>query len=178
MTRTVVTGNLGGGVVIESPVAFDVENDLIAENSGPQARGGFAVFAADASRPHVFAFNTVAFNLSASSEPGVGCFTTSGLGVGFSNNIVFGNLSTSTNSQIITDNCTFAYSDIGPAAFAGTGNLASDPQFVDLTAGDFHLRTTSPARDAADPAATLAVDLEGIPRPQGAGRDLGAYENQ
>jgi parallel beta helix pectate lyase-like protein len=178
MTRSKVIGNQGGGVVIESPLQFDVENNLIAQNTGPQAQSGFAVFGVDAARPHVFAFNTVAQNLSASPEPGVGCFTAGSLGVVFANNIVFGNLSSSTASQVVTDNCKFAFSDIGPAAFAGTGTITGDPQFVDAAAGDFHLMVRSPARDAADPAATLAVDLDDVPRPQGAGRDMGAYENQ
>jgi hypothetical protein len=59
---------------------------------------------------------------------------------------------------------------------AGTGNLSSDPLFVDPVHNNFHLQLASPARDAADPAATLAVDLDGDARPQGAGRDMGADE--
>jgi hypothetical protein len=178
MTRSKVIGNLGGGVVIESPLEFDLENNLIAQNIGADAQSGFAVFGVDASAPHVFAFNTVAQNLSASPAPGVGCFTAGSQRVVFANNIVFGNVSTTTLSQVVTDNCEFAFSDIGPATFAGTGNIAGDPQFVSAATGDFHLQVTSPARDAADPAATLAVDLDGAPRPRGAGRDVGAYENQ
>jgi len=178
MTRSKVIGNQGGGIVIESPLQFDLENNLIAHNTGAQAQSGFVVFGVDAARPHVFAFNTVAQNLSASPEPGVGCFTAGSLGVVFANNIVFGNLSSTTVAQVATDNCKFAFSDIGPAAVAGTGNIAGDPRFVDSAAGDFHLMAMSPARDAADPAATLAVDLDDVPRPQGAGRDMGSYENQ
>src|SRR5262249_23845586 len=43
---------------------------------------------------------------------------------------------------------------------------------------DFHLLATSPAVDAGDASVAPAVDLEGNPRPVGAGPDLGAYELQ
>ena len=49
-------------------------------------------------------------------------------------------------------------------------------KFVDAIRDDFHLQPTSPLRDAADPAATLATDVDGEIRPQGPGRDLGADE--
>jgi hypothetical protein len=50
------------------------------------------------------------------------------------------------------------------------------PGFVNPSAGDFHLMSTSPAIDAADPAATISADYDGTPRPQGARRDIGAFE--
>jgi hypothetical protein len=34
----------------------------------------------------------------------------------------------------------------------------------------------SPAIDFGNPAATDAIDLDGVSRPQGNGRDLGAFE--
>jgi hypothetical protein len=66
-----------------------------------------------------------------------------------------------------------------------SGNLGGDPLFIDLGKFDFHLRDTSPARDAG--AAVLpnnpfvvgrgrATDKDGVPRPQGKAFDLGAYE--
>lgn len=53
-----------------------------------------------------------------------------------------------------------------------------DPQFVNPAIGDFHLHPTSPAIDAADPTATLATDFDGVSRPQGPARDLGAFEHK
>ena len=43
---------------------------------------------------------------------------------------------------------------------------------------DFHLLPTSPAVDAGSAAGAPSTDLEGAPRPAGAGYDIGAYELQ
>jgi hypothetical protein len=66
-----------------------------------------------------------------------------------------------------------------------SGNVGGDPQFVDLGKFDFHLRGTSPARDAGttvlpnNPFVVSkggATDKDGAARPQGKAFDLGAYE--
>ena len=54
--------------------------------------------------------------------------------------------------------------------------LNVNPQFVDPTNNDFHLRTNSPAIDAGVANTNSLVDFDGTPRPQGAGWDLGIYE--
>lgn len=75
--------------------------------------------------------------------------------------------------------CRHTYSLIKPQSATpnGSNNLLNmDPRFVNGAGGDFHLIAGSPVIDAADPAATNAVDFEGTARPQGAGRDLGAFE--
>jgi parallel beta-helix repeat protein len=53
--------------------------------------------------------------------------------------------------------------------------VTGDPQFLDAQ-GDYRLRYGSPALDVGDPAEAPSQDLEGTPRPQGPGVDLGAYE--
>ncbi len=61
----------------------------------------------------------------------------------------------------------------------GAGNLSADPKFVTRawgTAGDYHLQPGSPAIDAGTATEAPAADLEGTPRPQGTGFDMGAYE--
>jgi hypothetical protein len=57
----------------------------------------------------------------------------------------------------------------------GAGNVSVDPGFVSST--DLHLKATSPLRDIGveDPL-SAPVDLEGSPRKDGTGVDLGAYE--
>ncbi|MBA7476468.1 hypothetical protein ES707_11854 [subsurface metagenome] len=66
----------------------------------------------------------------------------------------------------------------------GTGNIASDPEFVDSENGDFHLQPSSPCIDAGG-TVILAQDFEGNPRPwdgtselrgDGSDFDIGADE--
>jgi len=75
--------------------------------------------------------------------------------------------------------CVHSYDIIKPQATAIPGlanQLNVDPKFLNALAGDFYLMQGSPAIDAADPSATQATDFEGVTRPQGAGRDIGAFE--
>lgn len=66
-------------------------------------------------------------------------------------------------------------------------NLTGDPLFVNRAASDYHITSTSPAKDAGltvlpsnsfvpNPGATIGNDKDGILRPQGTAFDLGAYE--
>jgi len=55
-------------------------------------------------------------------------------------------------------------------------NLTNDPRFVDAAAGDFRLQADSPAIDAGTAIDMFDTDMEGTPRPQGSGWDIGAFE--
>ncbi|HVZ22536.1 MAG TPA: choice-of-anchor Q domain-containing protein [Vicinamibacterales bacterium] len=66
------------------------------------------------------------------------------------------------------------YPQTGPA---GTAAIIQDPKLVDPLTGDFHLKAGSPAIDVAKPTANdPTVDYDGTSRPQGNGRDIGAFE--
>ena len=60
----------------------------------------------------------------------------------------------------------------------GEGNIDTDPLFVDPFRVDYRIQPESLAKDAADPAATLAADFDGKPRPSGSAHDIGAHEAQ
>jgi uncharacterized protein (TIGR03437 family) len=61
--------------------------------------------------------------------------------------------------------------------FAGV--VSGDPMFVDAPNGDLRLRSGSAAIDHGSPAAPVpAVDFDNLPRPQGAGIDIGAFERR
>ncbi|HET7500509.1 MAG TPA: right-handed parallel beta-helix repeat-containing protein, partial [Kofleriaceae bacterium] len=178
LVRSVVLANQGGGVSLTA-ARYDLENDVIAKNGGPSSLlGGVQVsqvLATELPADHVFQFNTVAQNLATLGfVPGVVC---SGVAASLpmADSIVFDNGS---GTQVDGAGCVWTYSDIGPVAPPGAGahNLSSAPRFIDPIHNDFHLQVTSPARDAADPAAALAIDVDGDARPQGAGRDMGADE--
>ena len=74
--------------------------------------------------------------------------------------------------------CTVLHNILFPQTVAPASNLNVDPQLVDITGHDFHLKSTSPAVDAAVPSAGLdpASDFDGVSRPQGAKKDIGAFE--
>ncbi len=64
----------------------------------------------------------------------------------------------------------------GGAMNWGAHNLVNtDPLFVNTAVGNYHLTARSPAIDAGTNVG-VAIDLDGIARPQGAGFDIGAYE--
>ena len=48
--------------------------------------------------------------------------------------------------------------------------------FVDFAGNDYHLGSTSPARDAGATLSNVIDDREGAPRPQGPASDIGAFE--
>lgn len=63
----------------------------------------------------------------------------------------------------------------------GTGtttatNLTTNPTFVNAAGADFHLQSSSAAKDAGTMLASVPTDKDGVSRPQGSAYDIGAYE--
>jgi hypothetical protein len=113
---------------------------------------------------------TVSFSTivdSGSSAAQIDCTTAPGLQIDHS--IIW---STNASERPTTGQCTLSSSIAGPVTVNGAMNV--DPMFVNELAGDYHIKATSPANDAA--SSGPSTDVEGTSRPQGAGFDLGAYE--
>lgn len=85
----------------------------------------------------------------------------------WTNNLVFGN----TTDYVGTANQTNS-----------NGNISGDPLFVDLSGGNYHLQTGSPAIDAGSPSGAPTVDFDGLLRPRDGNGDgitaidIGAFE--
>lgn len=59
----------------------------------------------------------------------------------------------------------------------GPHSLIDDPHFIDTHQDDYHLRWDSPAIDRGVDMG-VSTDLDGAPRPEGSGVDIGTYEFQ
>jgi parallel beta-helix repeat protein len=97
------------------------------------------------------------------------------------NNIAYGNGGPGGTSDYHVGATTTAtvgdYNLSGDATAIGAHSLPNtNPLFVNAAAGDFHLSATSPAIDAGVALPAVAVDFDGVSRPQGLGYDIGAYE--
>lgn len=74
-------------------------------------------------------------------------------------------------------NVLFLADTVPAPADATPSNLAVDGTvFVDAAGHDYHLQMGSAPMDAGEALAEVTVDRDGVPRPVGAGHDIGAYE--
>lgn len=177
LQRSRVTNNAAGGISV-SGGDFDITNTIVAGNGTSNSSFGGVRFDSTNTGTRRFEFNTITNNSVGMGLTGGVVCTLVGQAVTFANNIVFNNQIGSGRTQVSGSNCNWTYSDIGPDTVSGTGNINMDPMFANAAQGDFHITAASPCKDAADPSATLAVDIDGDSRPQGSGRDIGADEQQ
>ncbi len=172
ISQSNISQNTAGGLDINAS-SFDIQNNFIVSNGTAGAAGsgfgGMQILGATQTSD-VLSFNTVADNTSATgaASSGVDCQLPSQMQA--SSNIVY--LSTGTP---IRANCNLTHSNIEGGA-PGTGNIDADPMFVNPAQRNYHLQPGSPCIDMADPAANLAIDVDGDRRPQGNRHDIGADE--
>jgi hypothetical protein len=173
--RGASSDNQGGGVNI-SGSPFTLRNNFLTANgqsgAGGSIFGGISISNGSAASPQVLAFNTITDNSASNTAFAAGAICTVTTPTTASSNIVYGNVG---GLAEIAGGRSWAYSDI-EGGQAGTGNIDMDPQCVNAAGGNFHLTSSSPCRNAADPDASLAVDVDGDPRREGNAPDMGADE--
>jgi hypothetical protein len=160
-----------GGAFAITGGYLKINNSVIANNTAVNAGGAFYAVSGSTTLYN----NTISANVAAD---GASINQLYGATFGGGNTIIYGNLKTDGTAGYPVYNgpstAPFVYSDI-EGGMAGTGNIDADPLFVDAAAGNYQLAAGSPAIDTAQ-ATGPVTDILGIPRPQGAARDMGAYE--
>ncbi|HWO19386.1 MAG TPA: right-handed parallel beta-helix repeat-containing protein [Kofleriaceae bacterium] len=170
---SMIAANTGssGGVSITGP--FSIKNSIISANGSltmTSSAGGLTLNPVNAANAE-FEFNTVSDNLSASSTTGINC---SNVSFDVSNSIFTSVLATGN----VVNNCNVKYSLTGLSGTATGTNKVGDPMFITkelLSPMFYRIGSMSTARDSADPAATLDVDIDNQLRSD-AQRDMGADE--
>jgi len=115
-------------------------------------------------------YNFVGDNITVNNNYGIlECCIGSAQGVGphqtYTNNLVWNN--------------SIANLDLQWSGILPTNGITSDPLFINYRAdgsGDYHLQSTSPARNGASSQDAPPFDFDGASRPQGTEYDIGVYE--
>jgi autotransporter-associated beta strand protein len=149
-----------------------VRNSLIASNSTQNTAGGVNLQGDTARLQNV----TVVHNATTNAMTIAGIHIFKGIvenTISYFNTRVYDNLDVSISS----DSGTVSYACTMPLR-VGTGNTASDPDFMVTATGNFRLRPGSPAEDTATLLDWMdgATDLAGLPRILNQGPDMGCYE--
>jgi parallel beta-helix repeat protein len=130
------------------------------------------------------AYNNIIYNSGQGLQEGFGSTNSRILqNTIFNVNFLGIDIRASSSSAIVRNNIFYqagagAVQNGGASGLTLSNNLTTDPLFANSGAADFHLRAGSPAIDTGANLSTLGIlsDLEGTPRPQGSGYDIGAFE--
>jgi len=191
--KCVIKGNIsddGGGIYTKDSTIF-LESCIISENIANNHGGGIYLEELSSSSSRILnclffgnkSNQGAAIDCGSSSPTIINCTISNNIalyhggainayyGAKISNSILWGN----SPEEIYGDyDSTVSYSDIN-GGYIGNGNLNSDPQFISET--DYHLAASSPCIDTGTSNGAPNIDIDGNPRPQGNGFDMGAYES-
>ena len=158
----------GGGLSIRGGNPA-VVNCVFQSNTATNARGG-AIYN---TQGNLTVTNCTFFNNSASSG-GSSVSTVSGTST-ITNCIVRGDAFSPIDTFVGTSTVNSSNVEGG---YAGTGNINTDPKFVDAGNGNYRLQATSPCLNTGSVSAPNlpSSDLDGLPRIMGSAPDMGVYE--
>ena len=173
----------GGGLRVESGSSLTLTNNVVAGNQANSEGSGLWLNAGwGLPTTGYLLHNTIAHNATGGGS-GQGVYVGSNTTLAFTNTIVAGHEGTGVfvdpdgtaalEATLWHDNG----ADTGGSGtvITGTVNVYGEPAFVDPTTWDYHLTADSAAIDAGLDAGVMA-DMDGDPRPFGAGYDIGADE--
>jgi len=176
-------GGLAGGLFLWSNDAATLTNNLVADNQANTAGGGIYV---QGSSPRLL-HTTLVRN---TGGDGSGIYVTTDREISYSavaltNTILVSHVvgvfvtagNTVTLEATLWGGGAWANGDdwSGPGMVNHTDDQTGDPAFVDPNAGDYHIGLASAAMDAGV-TTDVDDDIDGDPRPQGMGYDIGADE--
>jgi len=170
----------GVGIIVASGSSSSVRltNSVVAINGGTDGPFGYSVFGAPLGTVFV-SFSTVVTPTPVKCAASTAFCSGAPQGLCLDNSIIYNPSIGAPNNTVTGTGCQANYTLMFPqqTALPGANNkLGVDPKLLDAQNGDFHLAAGSPAIDAADPAAGNPTDFDGLARPQGSARDIGAYE--
>jgi hypothetical protein len=148
------------GILVQG-VGHQIYNNLIYDISSNNSVNGSGIFFYSGSTENVQVYNNTIYNVEE-------------FGIQIDSTVV------KASTLTIRNNILYAYGNAGISDFGlaqKSNNLIGiNPAFVNAAGGDFHLSAESPARDRGMELGSVSTDIEGVPRPQGSGLDIGAYE--
>ncbi|KPK96505.1 MAG: hypothetical protein AMJ95_13870, partial [Omnitrophica WOR_2 bacterium SM23_72] len=186
-----VKGN-GININVHSAGVFKVYNNIIFKaGEGPAFSDGTGEYAGvyiDGNSATIYMYNNTIYDCGYS---GVSLSQTGLLKIGsyysgtcyFRNNILYSTgasyepyFASGSRYPVSGQNRNLFYGNGGAPSF-DTAAVTSEPKFMNLAGADFHLQSTSPAKDAGYDTSSIAPrDYDGVIRPQGSACDIGAYE--
>ena len=139
-----------GGGAVHVAGASSFVNCLITDNSSRDPGGAVRI---DPNQRASFINTTITNNTSLTTTGGI----SAGGNATIVNSVIHGN-----SNGNLSGNANVSYSCIG-GGWPGTGNISSDPVFVDAAQGDYRLASHSPCIDAGDDTALPpdTFDLDG-----------------
>ena len=150
-----------------------IMNCVIMKNSaGSHYGGGFYLW--DSSLPNITGC-TIADN--SANHGGGAIYSGYNSDPEIANSIIWNN-SSSSGADEIDGSATVSYSDV-KGTYSGTGNINTDPCFIDPSNDDYHLYNNSPCIDAGDPCYSPypdELDIDGQLRLMGDSVDMGSDE--
>jgi hypothetical protein len=148
------TSGMGGGIYSSGLAHIEITNSLLTHNVGKA----------------LYVENNASLDLvqtTFAANDWAVLVTSAGATVAQDNNIIWGNDTGVQSAAVVPAGCSISQN--------GVWGTADDPLFQTTLRGDYRLGSGSPAVDAC--AIGVDVDLDGIPRPQGADYDMGAFES-